>query len=348
MTTVIADRKEETTEEKLAKSTGADTEKYSATLEADADALIETMYGDKEEPEKKAEAAPEKEEEPEKEEKAEEIIASDDDTMEVLKEKLERSEKRVRDNQSAYTKNRQDLKDQKTESEAVISGFKDTINELQQKLIDRPNTETKSEKEKTDGDIKGTISDLTIQFEALESIDPDMAKPIKEIISSLNGQISGLKSELGKKDDAAVKSAQQIADEKHFGAIDKAHPGWEKVLDSADFETYKETLSPRQKKLVDLDLDQGSAENVIEIFDDFKAYSNDDTETVKTDDKSDAKSEKLAAAKKMANPDLKKSKSIKTSSTPKFTRASIKAMSPEEFLKNEAAIDEEMAAGNII
>lgn len=356
------EKKEELTEEMLAKSTGPDTEKYSQDLEAEADALLNQVYNPEE-----AEAEEEKEEKPAEEKKAEEkqeeqkkeeesvaapeeeIVADGDDTIESLIEKLNKSEKRVKDNQSSFTKNQQKIQTERTESKAAISALNDKISDLQQKIIDRPQAESTKEVREADKDINKSVTDLKDQFEVLNRVDPDIAKPIQEIIEKLTGEITGLKSDLKNKEVSDTKTAQQIADEKHFSAIDSAHPGWEDTMNSLEFQTYKDGLSPRQKNLVEFDLKQGSSANIIEIFSDFKEYSGDTEEEDETTAGNTANEEMLKKAKKMANPDLKKSKQIKTSATVKYTRQMIKdnMNDPAWVEKHQADIDVELAAGRI-
>jgi hypothetical protein len=119
-------------------------------------------------------------------------------------------------------------------------------------------------------------------------------------------------------------------------------------METETFKDYVRSLTPRQKKNAIRDLQTGSAEDIIEVFDDFKKSDfNDGTEEDnKKETTAERKRKKLEAAKKIANPKFNKSKDIK--STPvkyEFTRSEIDAMSPEEWAKNEPAVDKAMSKG---
>lgn len=381
---------EKTTEEKLAKSSGTDTAKYADQLDDDADKLIDQMNKAREEEGKKAEEqmaelnkSLEEEEEAKKteEEKKEtedgkekeaekkeekkpdaddEIKPEDTDTVESLTEKLVKSEKRVKDNRSAYTKNKQEIQKKEIASQAIVDNLNQTVFDLKTKVDELAKTKTVKEEKTTEKEIKKTLVNLDKQFETLKNVDPEIAEPIKQIIESirdsyadgitdLTNQVSTLKTELKNSTDNAQKSAQQTADDAHYGAIEAAHKDWEAVVESPEFNEYIDTLSPRQQVLAKQDLESGSADNIIELFSDYKAAVGIAKEETKKPDtsKTDAKAEKLKAAANLVNPVLNKAKEIKTGPKVKYTRSMIKAMNPVEFAKHEADIDIEAAAGRI-
>lgn len=397
MSKTKTEEKELTTQEKLAKSSGAETDKYAAELEDEADDMINKRYHpEKFEADQKAkkeaedaEAAKLKEEEAdateekpiEEEKKAEaedtekavdekkdeavvdveeEITSDDDDTIARLKEKLLKSEQRVKETRTVYSKSQKDLKAEKVASNAITERFTETIEKLQSGLDQKSEAGTRQEEKVADAEIKESVVDLKEQFDKLNNIDPDIAAPIKEIIqgltgkiTGLNGQISSLKTEIKTKEDNANKTAQEIADEAHYGAIDKAHPDNAEIFDSVGFEDYLSSLSPRHERLARQDIKDGSAENIIELFNDYKkeiGITSEETEEPNTTTTTDAKAEKMKRAAKMVAPNLDKSKEVKTSKRVKFTRAMIReevAKDPTWFERNEAEIDKEMAAGNI-
>jgi hypothetical protein len=56
----------------------------------------------------------------------------------------------------------------------------------------------------------------------------------------------------------------------------------------------------------------------------------------------------LQAAREVANPATPKARTQPTKTKPTFTRKQIDAMTPQEFLANEAAIDQAVAEGRVI
>lgn len=381
------EEKELTTQERLAKSSGADTGKYAAELEDQADALINEAYHPEqfEEDQKskketeEAETAKAKEEEAnateeetegkkelEGEEKPtdekkddvvvdDEIKPDDDDTIERLKDKLEKSEQRVKDTRKVYSTSQKALKDERNASSAITEKFTETIEKLQSGIVQKNEADTKQEKKAADREIKETVVDLTGQFEKLNNIDPEIGASVREIVEGLTGQITGLngqltslKTEIKTKEDNANKTAQEIANDEHYNAIDLAYPDWEETMVSDGFKEYKNSLSPRQKNLLETDLDDGSAENIIEIFSDYDEYSGKGES--KENEGTDTKEDKLKRVAKMVGPNLNKAKEVKTTKRVKFTRAMIReesAKDPTWFERNEAEIDGEIAAGNI-
>jgi len=365
--------KEETLQEKISKSSGNDTEKYSAELEKEAEKLLNQAYhpdknkevieeeeneeaeGEKEEeetkePEANAEAEEKKEEASDKKEETGEIVPDDTDTVESLKEKLLKSEQRVSDNRKAFSASKKELSEERLASKAVIENLNQTVLGLQKKIDEISVTDTAKETKAAHKEIKKDLADLDKQFEVLDKIDPDIAKPIKQIIENLTGEITDVRAELKNRTEADKKTAQEIADEKHYSAIENAHKDWEDIVDSQEFEDYIESLSPRNKRLARQDLNQGSAENIIELFDDYKTAIGKPIQTNNKNNGQDNNDKNLKDIEKMVNPEIRKTKEIRTGPTIKYTREMIQresAKDPNWFAKNEAAIDVEMAAGRI-
>ena len=364
--------------EKISQSTGDETEKYARTLEDGADKIINQITEQREEIGKKAEEqidelnkGLEKEEETKKteEEKPDEKIegkkeeavedelkVEDTDTVESLTMKLQKSEKRVQDNRAQFNKRGVDIREKDIANKAVVENLNETIGDLRIKIEEKATAKTTEEEKIADKKVKEGLVDLDKQFEIIKNIDPDIAEPIKQIIKSIQDtystKITTLESELKNKTESDQKSAQQTADDIHFGKIEKTHSDWETIVDSAEFDAYVESLSPRQKILARADLKTGSAENIIELFDDYKTVAGKDTTITKeekdTDTETDEKKKKLKAAQNLVNPVLNKAKDIKTEGVKiKYTRTMIQKMSPAEFAKHEPEIDKEMAAGLI-
>ena len=383
------EKKEPTTAEKLAKSSGANTDKYSEQLEAEADSMLDEIYRPEkfeedqkakkeeedteaakqaeEEKEEKKEEDTEKEETEKKEAKPaedkkdevvdDEIKADDEDTVAELKDKLVKSEQRVKDNRKAFSTSKRELSDERIASKAVVDTFKQTIEDLQGSISQKAEAGTKQEEKVADKEIQESVIDLKEQFEKLNNIDPDIAAPMKEIIegltgsiTGLKGQISSLKTEIKSKEESASKTAQQTADDAHYAKIDDAHPDNEEITGSDEFNDYVEGLSPRNKRLAQQDLEGGSAENIIELIDDYKESAGIKTEKTKEADTTttkETKNDKTEKIKTMIGPNLNKSKEVKTCKKVIYTRAMLKEHlgDPEWFAKHEAAIDKEI--GNI-
>jgi hypothetical protein len=203
------------------------------------------------------------------------------------------------------------------------------------------NAQTNRQEVRTEKAVEKTSDDLAVQIAAMEKLDPDMAAAMKPIVESMFGQIDGLKNDLANEKEEARTKAIDDANDTHFAKLDTAHSGWEDTMKTPEFAGYLQDLSPRAKRLALLDLKNGTAENIIEIFDDFADQG---------DSEDDKKNDKLNKAKSLSNPTNKKSKETKQLQGTKkflFTRSEINDMSDTQYAKNEEAIDQAMANGQI-
>jgi hypothetical protein len=350
---------EETTEEKIASSTGNDTERFSKDLEAEADALIMAAYGEgdnKEEAKKddKGDKKDDKEAEGstdgdgdkvgtgesdgDTEGDAEEKVKVIDPEISSLLGKLEKSEKRVKDTRADHTRGRQDLKEAQSRSQEL----EDTVFALKKQVEDLTTASTQKQEAKAEKVVAKTSGDIEDQIAAMQKIDPDLAATMKPIVESMFGQINTLKTDLATEKQEAKDRTAQDENDAHFAKLDGAHKGWEETMQTPEFAEYLQDLPPRSKRLALLDLKGGTAENIIELFDEFKDSGNEE-------DEADAKkNDKLAKAKSLSNPASKKSKNINTGALKMlYTRSQIDNMTEAEYAKEEDAIDKAMANGQI-
>jgi hypothetical protein len=274
---------------------------------------------------------------------------SDDDdpteelTIEELKEQLVKAQKQVKDNKGEFTRRSQELSEVNKRNEHLeqnIFDLKNDIEDLKNKLNNQKVTTETTKETKQDAE------DIVQKLKAINDVDPEIANAITPVIKELVGQVNSLKTELKVSTETATKTAKELAEDAHFGKIDKAHPGWEDMMRTDEFKGYLQGLSPRQRNHALADLKDGSAEDVIEVFSDFK--STQSTEDNTDVNKNEAKRKKLEEASKIANPKFNKSKetNVKTRKF-KFTKSEIAKMSPAEFAKHEKDIDAAMAAGEI-
>jgi hypothetical protein len=80
-------------------------------------------------------------------------------------------------------------------------------------------------------------------------------------------------------------------------------------------------------------IQRGSAVDIIDVLDKYKKAVGET---------------RLQAAREVANPATPKARTQPTKTKPTFTRKQIDAMTPQEFLANEAAIDQAVAEGRVI
>jgi len=339
---------DKTTEEKIAQSSGNDTEKYGQTLEDEADALIAAAYGkDKEDTDdeetdgetgKKAERDSTQEDDKDADKDSSEDGEADkvtiDPEIQALLGKLDKSEKRIKDTRADHTRATQGLKEANTRN----TELEDTVFKLKTQMEALQNATTQKQEVKTEKAVEKTTGVLADQIAAMEGVDPTLAATMKPIVENMFSQINGLKDELATERETFKNKAIEDANDAHFNKIDNAHAGWEDTMQTPEFAEYLQDLPPRAKRLAMLDLESGTAGNVIEVFDEFKASQETD----------DGKKDKLELAKGLSNPTNKKSKNIDTGTKKMlFTRTQINNMSDAEYAKQEDAIDQAMARGQI-
>jgi hypothetical protein len=107
---------------------------------------------------------------------------------------------------------------------------------------------------------------------------PEIAEDIKPYIQALisDGIRNGL-AEIGKTIDSRVapveKALGETAAEKHFNAINSAHPDIDEILESDGFKQWQEAQPSFMRASIMSVLNQGTAQQVIELFDTYKDAS---------------------------------------------------------------------------
>lgn len=284
-------------EEKISTSYGNTTEEYSKALESEVDQLIINTYHSEEEDDNQDEskeadekkepeedeskeqeeetAKPEEEEQDkavakeEKEKQEDDYLTKEDqDTINDLKVKLEKSEKRVRDARTKLTKTTQELINKDNAKDAVIENLNQTIFELRRKLLEKEPRDVSDEKE-TKKTTKTRHADIDTEIDKLKDVDPDIVAPIKNIISGLVGQIDVLQNNLKDKVETDEKKALDNEQELHFDKLDRAHSDWEFVIDSQEFNDWISGLSSRDQRHAKRELDEGTAEEIIDLISEY-------------------------------------------------------------------------------
>lgn len=342
-------KKEETAEDKIAQSTGNDTLNMSKELEDEADELIKQAYGKDEDDDDESgkddtgskddtdeDDGKGADEDGDKDGEDDEVKKIDPEITDLLS-KLDKSEKRIKDTRADHTRGRQELK----EANAKSLELEDTVFKLKTQVEELTKASTARTEQKTEKAVEKTTGKLADQLEAMKKVDPDLAAAMAPIVEGMFGQINDLKADLAVEKQEAKNKKIQDDNDAHFSKLDKAHDGWESTMQSPEFAGYLQGLSSREKRLALLDLKGGTADNIIEIFDDFQA-------TQTADDDGDKKKDKIKEAKKLSNPTNKKSKNIDTGTKKMlYTRTQIDQMTEAEYAKEEDAIDKAMSNGQI-
>lgn len=341
----------ENEEQDIAKSQGNETKEMADKLESEADDIINQMYHQEDDADDDKTGDNAGADDNDAEDKDEDdgdgsgdndADDSDNDKTDEVDDKeldkVKKLEKRVRDTRSEFTKKSQELAD----TNRQMSTLQQTVIDLQTQMSDQANAtqQTKAEEKKAEKAIEKNKVDLKDKLSAIRDVDEDLANALEPLIGGLVSEVDTLKTTIATNEQA--RQAKEIEDynTNHYGKLDTAHKGWQKMMETDDFKDYLDDLSPRDRRLADMDLDGGTAEQVIEVFDAFKVTQKSE-KNLTADEK---KARKLEKANKMAGIKGNKSKDINTGShTFKFTRSEIAAMSPKEYAEKEPEIDQAMS-----
>jgi hypothetical protein len=164
----------------------------------------------------------------------------------------------------------------------------------------------------------------------LRSEYPDFAAPIVDALERQQKVISGLKA----RGEEIATSAEENRKTSFIQSVKNAHPDMETVVNSDDFKGWLY----RQAPFVQDAVVNGDAASAIQVIGMYKQGNQ----------QPDTRAELLDAAKQVASPAVGRNTQAPTATKePQFTRQQISEMTPEEFEKNESAIDRAMASGGI-
>lgn len=299
---------------------------------------LRAMYAEESEPESDSpdEGTESEEYEPPEQELDTSTPESDEQTPEDTEPMVEES--RYKNAVVAMNKAQQEAAELRKQI-AGVDDLKSQLQQLQTQLQEQQaNTTAKEEPPSTPVDD----DDLS---EARE-IYPEVINPLLKIISNLESKLDekfkGLESEVGSVKGVADRyqeTEQKTAAQAYWDTIKQTHSDVDEIADSPEYVEWYQNQAPMIQKA----LSEGTANDAISALNLFRMdHPKEAQEPVRQTNKPD----KLAAARKAAVPNVKGQQ--KPEAKPTFTNAQIAKMSREEFMKNEAAIDEAMARGEIV
>jgi hypothetical protein len=201
--------------------------------------------------------------------------------------------------------------------------------------------------------IPQTIADDDVDLKEAKEIYPEVINPLLKIIANLEKKLANVSDDVGNVRgevgnvkavaDRYQQSEQKNEADRHMDAIKMKHPDVDEIVTDP---VYAEWYNGQDESIQRV-LQEGNAKSVISALNMFRADHPKSVPELKQEVKTEtAKPDKLAAAKEAASPTVKSS-SNPTDKKQTFTQAQIDKMSREEFTKNEAAIDEAIARGEV-
>lgn len=191
--------------------------------------------------------------------------------------------------------------------------------------IERSKTTPPAAKPESVGD-DATLDQLAEEY-------PDTIGPLLTTIKALQSRVDQLtpQSPAAQAVQAPPTHTPDMAATTHYATVLAAHPDAFEVAETPEFQGWITRQGPQAQAV----LDQGNAQQVVALLSGYK--------------KSIGQAKRMQAAAAVADPAVPKArKQPITQGQPKFTRAQIAAMSPAEFTRREAEIDEAMAKGLVI
>lgn len=260
---------------------------------------------------------------------------------------LDNARERVRNAQARMhraTQEAADLRKKVASTDGELSAMRSKIAGLERELEalrQQPpaNPESESAELIADADLQGIAEEY-----------PTFAKPFLSVINKLNSQLKTVSDKLAKVEGKVTKTVTSIEkrDEStrvqtHFDAIRAAHPDAFTLYETDDFKGWIERQPPMLREMVE----QGTAKDVIYVFDTYKKAVGKEVDEPK--DETNPEKDRIARARAASTPNVRK---VPTNPTkpgkPTFSRSEIAKMSPKQFEDAEAAIDEAISEGRIV
>ena len=216
-----------------------------------------------------------------------------------------------------------EMRKQYTDTDRTVAELKKQIEELQSSKEEKPDT-----------------SELSL--DEIDDYQAEIAKPLLKIIDDLKTQLAEIKGEVGNVKTVADRYQQNeavTAQERWRQSVKERHEDIEELEKSEDFWKWANTQPP----VIQYALQQGTPADAIAALDLYRMQH--PKEQVQKEQVQVDTEDKLAKAKAISTPNVKSG--VKPNKKQTFTMAQIEKMSRDEFLKNEAAIDEALLKGEV-
>lgn len=251
-----------------------------------------------------------------------------DDTPDALDtnidlDPLAKAEKRVKDTQSLMQKTKAEAKGIQTEldeTKAKLSEYQQLVKDKLSDSISSPGTEKAHEP---------TPTQLTPgDFKALKDEYPEIAGPIIDAFSKMEATITSLTNKQNDLSQNQADNLKQTESTLHFDKISRSYPDYKAINKSDDFEIWKTNLSPFERMAADHVVKDGSAEDIVSMFDKFSSDTGrGNGHSQKLPSIPPQSPETINKAKDQVRPDIKKANDLKLADdSGTLTTAEIKNM----------------------
>lgn len=194
-----------------------------------------------------------------------------------------------------------------------------------------------------DDELQKSLDDLSQEY-------PEIAKPMLKMMARQeveNKKLTEKVSNLEKAEETRTADAVTEKKNDHLTAIKDAHSDFQEISEEPLLDEWIDGLPAIERAGAQAIRKNGSTGDVISLLTMFKKANGYELPADASKDAPEKKSNsKIEKAKAAGNPSFNKSKDVNIKDGQvAFTRQQIDAMSPQEFAKNEPAIDEAMSKG---
>ena len=309
-------------------------------LEKEADEMMKQINDSQteSEPEAKGLAIPEVEEEDTPEEVVEDAETSPDESQETEEtsdqaEEIQEDDSESEDNDDTSL-SAQQWEERYKNAQARMTKATQKEKELEAKIAEMSNKITAMESMKSESKVEKQIEEVGVDLSQIAKDYPEIVEPLQKYVDS---RIALVNQKLQQTTSEVLKSQQEEADRIHQSKISEAHPDWQSVSATEDFNLWLDRQSGMWRNAAK----EGEAEDVIALLSKYKTDMGLVSKTV-------SKAELVEKAKQNVEPSLSKARKQNLGSSKKvWTAQEIGKLSDKQFAKLEKEIDLAYAEGRV-
>ena len=312
-------------------------EKIAERLEKEADELQKQMQEAQQEsePEAKGLANPEAEEEDTPEEIVEEAENSPDESQDT-EEAIDQPEEEIQEEEVKSDKglSAKQWEERYKNAQAKMTKSTQREKELEAKVVEMDNKLKAMEAMKSETRIEQQKEEVNVDLSEIVKDYPEIVQPLQKYVDA---RIAAVDQRVNQATEDVLNARKEDADKKHFGTIADAHPDYQSVSQSEDFNLWL----GRQSRMWQNAAADGDAEDVVSLLSKYK-------KDLGLISKNVSKKELVEKAKQNVEPSLSKARKQNLGSSKKiWTAQEIGRLSDKEFRKLEKEIDLAYSEGRV-
>ena len=306
-------------------------------LEKEADELQKQMQEAQQEsePEAKGLANPEAEEEDTPEEIVEEAENSPDESQDT-EEAIDQPEEEIQEEEVKSDKglSAKQWEERYKNAQAKMTKSTQREKELEAKVVEMDNKLKAMEAMKSETRIEQQKEEVNVDLSEIVKDYPEIVQPLQKYVDA---RIAAVDQRVNQATEDVLNARKEDADKKHFGTIADAHPDYQSVSQSEDFNLWL----GRQSRMWQNAAADGDAEDVVSLLSKYK-------KDLGLISKNVSKKELVEKAKQNVEPSLSKARKQNLGSSKKiWTAQEIGRLSDKEFRKLEKEIDLAYSEGRV-